>query len=183
MTIFSSISSSMERESAEQARLLAEHERRRADFNEAQIAKPQHQNTQQQLAPLVSSLKTEDLMGKPNETRFKLTNQLASQGAACRAEGHEATIARQRAAMTELRQRMRDAQLLQSPYAQNALSNTGADKSSAMARELISLRRELAELRAQRMVSETLPPNIFTYAGLPTGVQNPAITANQIGQS
>ncbi|KAF8565193.1 hypothetical protein P879_06738 [Paragonimus westermani] len=78
----------------------------------------------------------------------KLTEELAVIGGECRGERHLEVISKQREALSQLRQRLRD-------------HTTGGDAGAGEAydhnRQLASLRREVAELRSQNLMSEVFP--------------------------
>ncbi|KER33810.1 hypothetical protein T265_12554, partial [Opisthorchis viverrini] len=76
----------------------------------------------------------------------KTTEDLAALGSECRGERHRETIEKQRDALCQLRQQLQE---------QSYLGRCGDQ--SEQPRELASLRREIAELRSQQIMSEVLP--------------------------
>ncbi|KAF5402415.1 hypothetical protein PHET_04302 [Paragonimus heterotremus] len=78
----------------------------------------------------------------------KLTEELAVIGGECRGERHLEVISKQREALSQLRQRLRD-----NPTSSDGGTGDAYDHS----RQLASLRREVAELRSQNLMSEVFP--------------------------
>ncbi|TGZ69474.1 hypothetical protein CRM22_003732 [Opisthorchis felineus] len=76
----------------------------------------------------------------------KTTEDLAALGNECRGERHREIIEKQRDALCQLRQQLQEQSYL----------GRGGDQSE-QPRELASLRREIAELRSQQIMSEVLP--------------------------
>ncbi|KAF6774464.1 hypothetical protein AHF37_05501 [Paragonimus kellicotti] len=78
----------------------------------------------------------------------KLTEELAVIGGECRGERHLEVISKQREALSQLRQRLRD---------HPTGNDEGAGDAYVHSRQLASLRREVAELRSQNLMSEVFP--------------------------
>ncbi|KAL7063728.1 hypothetical protein AAHC03_073 [Spirometra sp. Aus1] len=88
-----------------------------------------------------------------------LALEMATIGATCRSERHEKIIAQQRIALSELRQR------LQRTLGRGELKSEKAEADAAneaYRKELLCLRRQVNELRAQLRMSQVLPAGLLT---------------------
>ncbi|KAG5449816.1 Forkhead-associated domain-containing protein 1 [Clonorchis sinensis] len=81
-----------------------------------------------------------------NQSLKKTAEDLAALGSECRGERHREIIEKQRDALCQLRQQLQEQSYL----------GRGGDQSE-QPREVASLRREIAELRSQQIMSEVLP--------------------------
>ncbi|VDP74423.1 unnamed protein product [Echinostoma caproni] len=124
-------------------------------LDELRATLEQREQTSNQLARLLDeerAARARDV-DKLNNTS-KLTEELASVGAECRGERHLEIIAKQRDALSQMRQRLREHPSfgdISSPEDQN--------------RQVANLRREVAELRSQTLLSEVLPALRATNSG------------------
>ncbi|BHF61981.1 Forkhead-associated (FHA) phosphopeptide binding domain 1 [Sparganum proliferum] len=117
-----------------------------AELSRSREAQLRHQRQQQQQQPSDAGVSP-------------LALEMATIGATCRSERHEKIIAQQRIALSELRQR------LQRTLGRGELKSEKAEADAAneaYRKELLCLRRQVNELRAQLRMSQVLPAGLLT---------------------
>uniref|UniRef100_A0A0X3P236 FHA domain-containing protein n=3 Tax=Schistocephalus solidus TaxID=70667 RepID=A0A0X3P236_SCHSO len=138
---------------AQEARDLLQEERGKvatlqAELSRSREAQLQHLQQQQQ-QPLDAGVSP-------------LALEMATIGATCRSERHEKIISQQRIALSELRQR------LQKTLGRGELKSEKAESDAAneaYRKELLCLRRQVNELRAQLRISQVLPAGLLASDG------------------